>query len=80
MGVLTASAVLVVIGLTWLVVLGRRPALRRFGAIPRERIVGRARVVIWSFETADASPAGVPPLSAQAKRRFRLNRIFKWID
>lgn len=53
---------------------------RRFGPIPRELIIGRARLVIWSFETAHAYPAAIPPATPDARGQFRLNRIFKCIE
>lgn len=54
---------------------------RSWGAVPRSRIVGRARMVLWSSSSSDreaARAAGSHPASAHpAKRR---GGLFKWID
>jgi signal peptidase I len=49
---------------------------RRFGAIHRDRIVGRARFVIWSVGAPEPAAGGQPDTAS----RFRLSRIFKWIE
>ncbi|HEX2121419.1 MAG TPA: signal peptidase I [Thermoanaerobaculia bacterium] len=55
---------------------------RNWGVVPREHIVGRARLVLWSaplredVEEASASTRSRTP----APRVRPLSRVFKWID
>ena len=54
---------------------------RAWGAVPRENVVGRARLVLWTSsslgETASASVASASPASRAPRTR---GRLFKWID
>ncbi|MFP5246433.1 MAG: signal peptidase I [Thermoanaerobaculia bacterium] len=53
---------------------------RTWGVVPRDRIIGRARLVLWSSgplgETASASALQ----AAQARAPHTRARLFKWID
>ena len=56
---------------------------RASGAVPRDRIVGRARLILWSSDAADshaaASAAPVRRDASQVPLR-RGRRLFKWIE
>jgi len=57
---------------------------RSWGVVPRERIVGRARFVLWCGASVDdgaaaASAAGKPAPGAGAAPQHHA-RVFKWID
>jgi len=54
---------------------------RVWGYVPRERIVGRARVVLWSSpHLLDADPASARPSHRASSEAPRSSRLFKWID
>lgn len=56
---------------------------RGWGAIPRERIVGRARLILWSSASAGAhDPAIATTISRDAApaRGRHARRLFKWIE
>ena len=54
---------------------------RSWGVVPRSRIVGRARVVLWTSTRAsgDAARAAVVKGSPAPRTRLR-GSLFKWID
>jgi signal peptidase I len=54
---------------------------RSWGVVPRDRIVGRARLVLWSspIQDGDAVNAATGPGSAPPPLQ-RSSRVFKWID
>jgi signal peptidase I len=53
---------------------------RRFGAVPREAIVGRARAIVWSTASGAASAAAGTSTPGRPPSRSRLSRIFKCIE
>jgi signal peptidase I len=54
---------------------------RSWGLVPRERIVGRARLVLWSSPIDDNDTAHASTTSHDvAPRMTRTARVFKWID
>ena len=81
MGVLTAGAVLVVIGGTWLLVLGQRPVLRRYGAIPL--VLGAVLLVLSCFTAVAAKNVGVLTTFGKTSQRTLspgLHLKFPWQD
>jgi len=54
---------------------------RSWGVVPRDCIVGRARLVLWSspIQDGDAVNAATGPGSAPPPLQ-RSSRVFKWID
>lgn len=55
---------------------------RSWGVVPRERIVGRARLILWSSTAADAgdvASASVATRETPRARSRRAQRLFKWI-
>jgi signal peptidase I len=55
---------------------------RSWGFVPRDHIVGRARMVLWSSSTSGRAIAladGEPASAAAARARGR-GRVFKWIE
>jgi signal peptidase I len=54
---------------------------RSWGVVPREHIVGRARLVLWSSSPGAAEPVAATPRQ-QASHRFvpRPHRLFKWVE
>ena len=56
---------------------------RSRGVVPRDRIVGRARLILWSSSSSDTGHvASATPLSTAAgdARVRRAQRLFKWIE
>lgn len=54
---------------------------RTWGYVPRDRIVGRARVVLWSSpHLLDANPASAQPAHPASAEPAHAARLFKWID
>lgn len=54
---------------------------RSWGFVPRERVVGRARLVLWSSPIDDGVASGAPLKDApEARPTRRASRVFKWID
>lgn len=57
---------------------------RNWGVLPRDLIVGRARLVLWSAGDGDgvhaASAAPRSPALSVITRKPRLDRVFKWIE
>ena len=54
---------------------------RSWGAVPRSRIVGRARMVLWSSPSSDRETARAAESHPSGARRVRSRSgLFKWID
>lgn len=55
---------------------------RSWGVVPRERIVGRARMILWSSSLAADQTAGASTTSTGMARRAaqRPQRLFKWVE
>lgn len=56
---------------------------RSWGVVPRDRIVGRARLILWSSPASAAlDVASATPVSRDANqpRARRTERLFKWIE
>lgn len=56
---------------------------RNWGVLPRELIVGRARLVLWSSGDGDGARSVSAAPRSQAARvatRPRFSRVFKWIE
>lgn len=54
---------------------------RSWGVVPRTRIVGRARLVLWSSSPIGAIASASAPEDAPGVRgRRAANRLFKWIE
>jgi signal peptidase I len=55
---------------------------RSWGSVPRERIVGRARMVLWSSSAAvgDEALAAEKREDSSARRARHRGGLFKWID
>ncbi len=55
---------------------------RSWGVVPRDRIIGRARLVLWSSPIDDGvvRASGAPSKDAPEARTTRSSRVFKWID
>ena len=55
---------------------------RRLGPLPRNLVVGRVRMVLWSSRSEGVSTAGASTRSAAtpSRGRFRLDRIFKCVE
>lgn len=54
---------------------------RAWGYVPRERIVGRARLVLWSSpHLLDADPASAQSAHPSEAPTRAGSRLFKWID
>lgn len=52
---------------------------RSWGVVPRESIVGRARIVLWSSRVV-TTPANASTSSPAHVAKTRTPRVFKWID
>ena len=53
---------------------------RSWGVVPRDRIVGRARLVLWSSPIDDENAVSAATANDAAPRSVRRARVFKWID
>ncbi|HYC60860.1 MAG TPA: signal peptidase I [Thermoanaerobaculia bacterium] len=54
---------------------------RSWGAVPRSRVVGRARMVLWSSSTSGREAARASGSHPASVRRVHLRgSLFKWID
>jgi signal peptidase I len=55
---------------------------RSWGFVPRDRVIGRARLVLWSSPIDDGvvRASGAPLKDAPEARITRSSRVFKWID
>lgn len=55
---------------------------RSWGVVPRERIVGRARLILWSstLEAGAEANASTPQHATADARAHRGLRLFKWLD
>jgi signal peptidase I len=55
---------------------------RSWGVVPRERIVGRARLILWSstLEAGAEANASTSPHAGRAARADRGLRLFKWLN
>jgi len=56
---------------------------RSWGVVPRDRIVGRARLVLWSSPIQDGvvRASGAPStIAPEAHTTPRATRVFKWIE
>jgi len=55
---------------------------RSWGVVPREQIVGRARMILWSSSVAAEQTAGAATRSASIVRvrAQRPQRLFKWVE
>ena len=53
---------------------------RSWGPVPRQAIVGRARLVLWSAGMLQAGSASAQPAQAQAAAHPKRSRLFKWIE
>lgn len=54
---------------------------RTWGVVPRERVIGRARMVLWSAPPAQAIAHASPSQEASARVvPRRRSGLFKWID
>jgi signal peptidase I len=54
---------------------------RNWGFVPRERIVGRVRLVLWSSAPLGEIASASAPAEATAARALRTSRrIFKWVE
>jgi signal peptidase I len=53
---------------------------RSWGYVPREAVVGRARMILWSAEMLDVGSASARPSQAGAAVRSKQARLFKWIE
>jgi len=53
---------------------------RSWGFVPRSRVVGRARMILWSSETMHAGLASARPSQPNAARPPSRTRLFKWIE
>ena len=54
---------------------------RNWGAVHRSRIVGRARLILWSapVDGGDTARASTPSPDIHAKSRAQGRRLFKWL-
>jgi signal peptidase I len=52
---------------------------RAWGVVPRQLIVGRARLVLWSMTSDGVARASEPSGSAPRARRSA-GRLFKWVE
>lgn len=54
---------------------------RSWGVVPRARIVGRARLVLWSSSDSLGEAARAAAVNDDARRRARVrSTLFKWIE
>lgn len=53
---------------------------RSWGVVPRDRIIGRARLVLWSSPIDDENAVSAATANEAAPRSVRRARVFKWID
>lgn len=54
---------------------------RNWGVVPRERVIGRARMILWSAPSARAMAQASSPHDASARvAPRRRGGLFKWID
>lgn len=54
---------------------------RSWGVVPRSRIVGRARLVLWSSTSVAGEPAqAAAKQQSSARRPHTRGSLFKWID
>jgi len=54
---------------------------RNWGFVPRERVVGRARLVLWSSQPLGEIASASAPAQATPVRSLRApRRVFKWIE
>jgi signal peptidase I len=53
---------------------------RSWGVVPRERIVGRARVVLWTSAHSSDSALAAEKNGSTAKPAKRRGSLFKWIE
>jgi signal peptidase I len=53
---------------------------RSWGYVPRSEVVGRARMILWSSETAQAGFVSAHPSQPSSGPLPRRARLFKWIE
>lgn len=54
---------------------------RSWGLVPRDRVVGRARLVLWSSPIEDGNAvSAATPATGAAPHSARSARVFKWIE
>jgi len=53
---------------------------RSWGFVPRDRIVGRARLVLWSSPVDEGDAVSASTGTSAPKMRTHDARVFKWID
>lgn len=54
---------------------------RNWGLVPHERVVGRARLVLWSSAAlGEEASASAPPRALRVSAPLGPRRLFKWID
>lgn len=53
---------------------------RSWGVVPRERIVGRARLVLWSHLGSEGIVRALDGGTSRNESRARDGRLFKWVE
>jgi signal peptidase I len=53
---------------------------RSWGVVPRNRVVGRARLVLWSSQPIGEIVSASAAREARDRRPRRTSRLFKWIE
>jgi signal peptidase I len=53
---------------------------RSWGFVPRERVIGRARLVLWSSPIEDGNAVSAATPENAAPHSVHSARVFKWID
>ena len=53
---------------------------RSWGFVPRERIVGRARLVLWSWPVSDGVVRALGERASDGEATHPSGRLFKWVE
>ena len=53
---------------------------RSWGVVPRQHVVGRARMILWSTDAQIAGEASATPSRASSGAAPQRSRLFKWIE
>lgn len=53
---------------------------RSWGVVPRQAVVGRARLILWSSDSVEIGRASAQPSRASRNAPRQRPRLFKWIE